>query len=248
MAEVRHLKNAPITEALLDFRVRPNKDIPFPIEQLEQIAEDIAGSYPHVDRKHLRKLEMELGPKGTSTRTHDQGIQGYWFKSSDETRIAQFRSDGFTFNVLKPYEDWETMQSEALKLWHIYEDVLRPTSIIRLATRFINHVVLEVPVLWQKHLTDVPSGVQNLPGKVLNFRDRAMLQCDDDIAANVVVASDDTTGTKITILADVDVFQAKEVHVPIDVDSMLSTLSQLRTFKNDIFFNIFTERTIKTYE
>ena len=94
----------------------------------------------------------------------------------------------------------------------------------------------------------MPFGVENLPGDVLNFMDRAFLQGENGISANVVVASDDAVRTNITILADIDVFRPEELSVPVEMDEIDAILSQLRKFKNEIFFSIFTEQAIKHYE
>ena len=146
MVAVRHLKNAPITEALLDFRVQPKRGLPFPVIELNRLAQEIEDAYPKIEQKQLRKLEMELSPTGMSTRTEEHGIQAYWFRTERDDRIAQFRIDGFTYNMLKPYENWESMQTEALKLWCHYETIMQPQAILRLGARFINHVNLEMPV------------------------------------------------------------------------------------------------------
>ena len=57
--------------------------------------------------------------------------------------IAQFNKDAFVFSRLNPYEDWERFSGEALRLWGIYCELLKPSEVRRVGLRFINRVVVK---------------------------------------------------------------------------------------------------------
>lgn len=248
MAEVRHLKNAPITEALLDIKVGTSSDADFPAERLDQLEQDLAEAYPIVEKRKLRKVKLQISPAETSSNIQESGVLAYWFFTEKKNRIAQFRFDGFTYNMLKPYTSWEEMQKEGLRLWEIYEDIFKPPRIVRIATRFINHVTLQTQYDLEDYLTDMPFGIENMPGKTIQFMNQVSLLDDHENSARVVVASDDSNSPMITILADIDVFRDGEIKVPVDMKSLTATLAQLRAFKNEIFFSIFTEKALSQYE
>jgi uncharacterized protein (TIGR04255 family) len=84
--------------------------------------------------------------RGRPPVVQDLGFQGYFWKTSDEKTIVQFRVDGFTFNRLRPYTSWTELFPQALDLWHLYSRVSRPEVITRLAVRYINRIPLPAGV------------------------------------------------------------------------------------------------------
>src|SRR5262249_12837098 len=99
MAPPRHLSNAPITEAIIDFRVKRSKD--FGVEGFHAVRERLRESYPHIEEQHQYEGRIEFRT-GKSAST-DRGVNGFLFRTEDKLNVAQFRRDGFTFNRLKPY-------------------------------------------------------------------------------------------------------------------------------------------------
>src|SRR5688572_2982331 len=101
MAKQRYLTNAPITEAILDLRVDPAA-LSRP-ERLTDATGLLATDYPFSNEQ--KRLEatfviQEDKPRPTGTREVGRDL---WLKTADEKTIAQFRTDGFTLNKLKPY-------------------------------------------------------------------------------------------------------------------------------------------------
>ena len=144
MARIRHLSKAPITEAVVDFRVSHSPH--FHSDQLRQARERLAHDYPKVDeRKGLEARFALAGGQPLQALTRDLGFQGIWLKTEDEKSVAQFRVDGFTFNRLKPYTSWEHILPEALRLWTIYVELTQPHRLARVALRYINHMRLPGP-------------------------------------------------------------------------------------------------------
>src|SRR5438132_4626724 len=99
MAKIRHLNNAPIEEAIVDFGVvLPDGFSP---ERFGAAKPRLEPSYPIVQ-------EHRMGGEGEEPLT----LQGYLFRSKDEVTLAQFRTDGFTLNRLAPYHNWKDFRSE----------------------------------------------------------------------------------------------------------------------------------------
>ena len=115
MAKYRHLENAPIHEAVIDFRVKLPES--FKLQQLEPLQKELASDYP--DSKTITKTGWMFGVEQNvpMSKIVTEGISGYRLFSSDEKSVVQFRNDGFTFSRLKPYTEWETIFTEAKQLW-----------------------------------------------------------------------------------------------------------------------------------
>ncbi len=128
MAIHRHLKNAPLTEALIDIRV----SLPsiFDPEEFLSLSNDISEKYTKSEPRQLftATFGLEAGKPFTKP-TESKGIHGYICKSEDGKDVVQFRIDGFTFSRLNPYSEWGTVLSEAKRLWLIFELVFHLASI-----------------------------------------------------------------------------------------------------------------------
>jgi uncharacterized protein (TIGR04255 family) len=248
MARKRYLKNAPITEALIDFRVASKKDLS--VESFSSLKSILSNKYPIIEER--RGFETQLAiEKGASPKTSfkDLGIHGYFFKTQDKLNIVQFRVDGFTFNKLRPYTSWEEILPEALRLWKIYRDVASPESVSRLAVRYINHISIPLPVKdFSEYLISPPIVPPELPQTIGGFLMRLVIHDQNmEIAANTTQALEKGLDqNSITIIFDIDAFKIGEFNP--DSDEINNVLGMLRNFKNDIFFCSLTEKTVEAYE
>ena len=137
MAQVRPLRNPPIIEAVIDFRVQYSRQTA--AADFEQFHELISADYPGSKTRQGVEVKIDLdGGKSEQLSI----LSGFLFSSADGTQVVQSKVDGFSFSRLKPYQDWDTMFREAWRLWVAYRNRFSPDRIIRLSTRFINSTVL----------------------------------------------------------------------------------------------------------
>ena len=82
----------------------------------------------------------------------------------------QFRRDGFTYNRLHPYKNWDYLIEHTKRTYPIYKEIAKPEAITRLAVRYINHIKIPLPVddLFE-YFSDPPNIPDELPQNVLNF-------------------------------------------------------------------------------
>ena len=114
MPTPRHLQNAPITEAIIDFRVKARPDLR--AEDFAGVKDQLSNRLPKLEEmRGLQATFQVLKGKGQPPLVQDLGLQGYFFKSQDEKVIAQFRIDGFTLNRLRPYTSWEDIFPQAME-------------------------------------------------------------------------------------------------------------------------------------
>jgi len=249
MARIRHLRNAPITEAIVDFRVSLPGD--FRPDRLREAKERLAQRYPEaLERKGLEtRLEIAAGqPKEPQTR--DLGFQGLWLKTGDQKSVAQFRVDGFTFNRLRPYTRWEEILPEALRLWAVYVDLARPQIVTRVALRYINHMTLPSPVVaLSDYIVAGPTLPHvSAPQRLSSFATRVVLEYPErKMKANVTQVLEIGVKTPApSLLLDIDVYRVGDLDV--STTSMKENLGELREYKNEIFFGSLTERFVEAFE
>lgn len=248
MARIRHLRNAPITEAIVDFRVSLPSD--FRADRLRQARDRLVREYPLVVEHKGMEAHFEFAagqPK--EPRTRDLGFQGIWLKTEDEKSVAQFRVDGFTFNRLKPYTRWEQILPEALRLWRLYTELATPQSVTRLALRYINHMKLPAPASsLDDYILTSPKVPPSVPQTLSAFATRIVLEhAQHQMKANVVqVLEAGIEGPALSLLFDIDVYRAGPLEV--SAATMEQILGNLRDYKNEIFFESLTERFVGIFE
>src|SRR5438445_7655322 len=141
MAQIRHLNQAPIVEAVVDIRVKTRADFAF--ETVASVHEQLLPDYKRKEEMSVTEfyLDQALG-KVIEQRRQDLGKQGFRFITADGIQIVQFRRDGFTFSRLAPYTRWEEVFDEASRLWKIYTGTVPCEEVARVAVRYINRLLL----------------------------------------------------------------------------------------------------------
>src|SRR2546422_577602 len=173
MAKPRHLSKAPITEALIDLRVKlpaETRNVAF----IETIHEQIKNYYPEKKQLLEHRFEFHSGPPPPE-KTATNHV-GYRFTSDDGQQVIQAGINGFTFSRLKPYDTWEKLREEAYQVWKVYESALHPEAITRVATRFINQLDLPGPNMdFDDYLTAAPVVPKTLPQAMSSFFTRILV-------------------------------------------------------------------------
>ncbi|HET7231057.1 MAG TPA: TIGR04255 family protein [Longimicrobium sp.] len=245
MADVRHLSRAPLTEALVDFRIPPHS--PSIREALEALAERLGDEYPNKDEQEQVGAHIELARGEVVAEPIVNRFYGFLCRSQDGLSIAQFRIDGFTYNRLRPYTSWKELLPEAMRLWGLYCQATGCEGVIRLGLRYINHLSIPSGAALSDYLLLGPAISPTLPGNVQEFLTRVVLHdIPDDLTAAVTVVVEPIGAEDKSVLLDVDAFS--EMHAPADSPTVEETLQVLHDFKNRIFFNSLTDAAIRRYE
>ncbi len=246
MAAVRYLRNAPITEALIDLRVKARRDANE--AAFGAALEDLPG-FPILERQHQTELTFAGGTGVAPTQTARERFAGWFVRSPDRLSLAQFRVDGFTFNRLKPYTSWGDIFPKAMDLWRLYLEVARPEMVTRLAVRYINHIPLpEGEYDLANFLAAVPPIPEPLPQYVSGFVSHVVIHDPPSGMSGAIrqVFEQSTNGSAMRLLLDNDVyingqFEPSNPEIAVKLDS-------LREFKNRIFFNVLTDRLLERFE
>ena len=243
MVTPRHLNKAPITEALVDVRVKLRPDID--LSTLQSVADSASGDYPEKKERIRVDSKFEFKTKQSKT-TFD--VDGYLCTSSDQKQVVQFRLDGFTFSRLRPYKTWEDLREEAYRLWQLYVRATSPEWVTRVAVRYLNQ--LEIPLLRElsDYLTSPPTIPRDLPQVLNGFLMRYVIRDPSSDMVGIVMQSFEPVKAPdmAPVVLDIDVF--KEVQYNVDAKTTWETLDQLRGFKNRIFFESITEKIVELYK
>jgi uncharacterized protein (TIGR04255 family) len=130
---------APITEAIVDFRVQYDRGIS--LDKLKKFGAKVSAEYPNEATRDLLQGEINLSTPEAQPR-QSRATVGYIYHSADRRQAVQARLDGFTFSRFTPYQDWAHLVGETRRLWDIFVEVLQPTIVVRVAVRYINQINL----------------------------------------------------------------------------------------------------------
>ncbi len=244
MVEVIHFPNAPITEALLDIRVKlpPQTDL----AKLAVFHDGIRERYPaKQERVSWRgQIEVKASPAAQVSQSAAGGPDGYLFTSVDGRQVVQARLDGFTFSRLKPYDKWETLRDEARELWQQYIRIASPEAVIRVALRYINRIEIPLPIRdFKEYILTTPEIAPDLPQGLDSFFMRLVIPDARTQAAAIVtetVEPIDESNNRLPLIFDVDVFRLAAFNV--QDKTLWETFEQLHDLKNHIFFKSITPK------
>lgn len=246
MATPRALRNPPIKEVLIDFRIAADSTIDAGrLSALRQLLPD----YPIVEEKRQFKAEVRVA-KGevAAPAVTDLGFNGLFFRTSDRSRLAQFRRDGFTLNQLAAYRNADDLIQEGLRLWALYADLVKPVAVTRVAFRYINSLALPYRDgdSFGRFLTAPPPGPPD-PGlqSVSSFLTRVVCHEEDRVA--VVTQKLETSGREAPtpVALDIDVYVVREIEP--QSAALLPILEVLRNLKNRVFFALLTDEAVELY-
>jgi uncharacterized protein (TIGR04255 family) len=246
LPEYPTLPNAPITEALIDIRIKVKSG--FDVNQLQSLHESILYNYPEKKESKNWEGKFELKADGPQVSAGGGQVSGYFFKSADKKQIFQAKVDGFTFNRLKPYETWESFRTEAKRLWQLYSEMVSP-EIVRVAVRYINKFNIPFPIKdFNEYLKAAPSVPEGLPQTVTSFFDRIVIS-NPEIEATAIITKvfeQMVEPSSIPIILDIDAFRLNPDGIEEREAWLL--LEKLRDFKNDIFFLSITDKAKELFQ
>jgi uncharacterized protein (TIGR04255 family) len=246
MARQRHLPKAPITEALVDLRVK--LPATFDVQAFGVVERRLHEDYPTVERMRLFQSSVHVAGDRVSHVASDRGLNGFLLRSSDTTQIAQFRLDGFTHNRLRPYTSWTEVRAEAWRLWHLYCEIANPLVVTRAAVRYINHFEIPESVETASYLTDPPTSPDRAARPMPHYLKRVVVEDPGtQLCAAVTQAVEPSAGTnQRSVLLDIDAYAGGEF-AP-DSSGLENALADLHDFKNQIFFGSLTEAAVEMFE
>ena len=224
--------NAPITEAVIDIQVAASASI----DRLAEAFADEPG-YPLPEKLFATTAAMTFGPEAITVATAKSEPIGYLYRSADRLHICQARTNGFTFSRLAKYPSWVEVSAEARRLWDKYRAAAKPTSITRIALRYVNRLDIPLPVHdFSAYLRTVPQLSPDLPQGLSGYFMQLQLPMPDLQGACVInqtIIEPPAKPDTVSVVLDIDVFRTSGVAV--DEAQLWEQLEQLRNEKNRVF-------------
>jgi uncharacterized protein (TIGR04255 family) len=242
MTQTKYYSKAPITEALIDFRIVPLEESS--LLSLRNLQQSLVGNYMLAEEINLAQGQFQQ-TGSTVTATATQSPLGYRFISNDKTHVFQACLDGFTLSQLEPYKNWATLRNEAKKLWELYSQAVLPRSIERIAVRYINRLDLPLDASHALDFKDYLRTVPEVSGGMLQGVNSYFMQLQIpqiDLGAilllNEGIISPFQEGF-VSVLLDIDLSRA--ANFALDEDTW-NALDELRLRKNEIFEACITDK------
>jgi len=245
-----HLPHAPIVEAVIDVRARA--EVPWEEEAIQAQIKAQLPDYPQADSRRDFRHELKMAPGQEPQQTLlDLGWKGLRLRSSDKPHIAQFNRDGFVFSRLPPYESWEQLVGEGMRLWGIHREIARPAEVQRLGLRFINRILLPPRYTefedYLKAPPKVPDGL-DLPFHSF-FHNETLAVTGHPYAINTIRTiqrPQPSEQDRVGIILDNDVFTVEPFEFQQEI--LESRLTEMRWLKNKAFFGIISEKALATFQ
>lgn len=249
MAKVRHLRNAPVREALIDIQFEPRVEV----EAINRFAEGLISEFPgqHDMWEALVGFNVE-GAQASANTSH--AVIGKRMDTKVDPHILQCRTSGFTFSRLAPYIEWECLRDDAKRLWGAFASEVGPQTVKRVAVRYINEIKIPLPIKdFGDYLVCPPKVPEPLPQGISGFLQRVVIPDEESRCISVVNQLFEgpsllSNGQQaISVVLDIDVFRQTDIE-SLKVDEIFVMLDALREQKNRMFFEHLTEAAVEMFE
>lgn len=242
-----HLSNAPIIEAVIDFRFLPALNIEH--NKIGELQEAIINEYPIKQENKEFQLGFVVGPEQTTQQTISDSVVGYRFENADKKYVFMATKNGFSLSKLAPYEDWNTFLIEAKKISEVYFGILGHQNISRTAVRYVNVIeITEDKADFDEYLVAGPKVPEGLPNVVSEFLIRNVIPCIKHKAFVTIAQAygeSDQIG-KAKVVLDIDAVCSEEYDS--NTGRQWELLNILRTLKNNAFFKSLHPKALETYK
>ena len=231
----RHYPKAPITEALIDIRVIYPQGTT--LEKLKTFGAEVRDDYPHESTREMMEGKIDFSvpqPLSQSSRS----TVGYIFHSPDRKQAVQARLDGFTFSRFAPYQNWGHMMTETRKLWSDFVELLEPTSVLRVAVRYINQINLPLKgdsLSFEQYLSTFPK-IGTADDILLEQFFLRLVMPQEDISAQMILTEAllPQQGASLGVILDIDLFR-ENLSLPTRSEQIWDMLETFRERKNRFF-------------
>lgn len=242
-------KNAPIIEAIIDFRVSIPSELT--LNDLKKVCDNISDIYKPAEPLNTTTLEFAIDTSNQTNNTNSVESQqiGFILKSYDDKHILQIRRDGFTASRIAPYKSWDNLIEATKQPLNKFLSLKHIPTISRIAVRYINRI--DIPSFnnnIDEYLRTAPKISEDLIEKPSSFFMQIVVPI-KSINGNAVINQTivnpvimDTTA----FMLDIDVFM--DTALSANDPKIWNILEQLRIEKNRIFESSITEKTRELFK
>lgn len=245
--EFQQLSKPPITEAVVDFRVKLQDRIN--VDILKKVEDHLDKKYTSKgpNRKVSATLQVDANDSENPQLLSTNNIVGYSFESSDKHYLIQLNLEGITISRLNGYTSWDELVEELANVYATYKEIVGEFVITRTAVRYINKLTVPLQYLdFDDYLTVAPQVPKGLPQVMSEFVTRTVTPVDEERATVIFMQAlqpnfEPVDG--ISVIIDIDVFSEEQYSSEDAIRSVM--LDKLRKLKNKTFFSSITEKALE---
>lgn len=243
------LYNYPVMEAIIDIFVTLPKGTT--LKKLYDFHEEIKAEFPKIKTRKKWTGNICISNEQAEIQSTQGEIEGYWFTTDTESKIIQFRLDGYSFNKLKPYKSWDSFKNEAMIYWDKYKKIAVPTTVSRIGIRYINRIDIPLPITdISEYFQTRPEISEKLPQGLSGFLMRLVIPLPDIIKDDPISPIAYVTQTigkisedKKTIPFIFDINIQGNVNLKPEDSDVWSIIECLKKSARDIFQESITDKT-----
>jgi len=249
--QFEHLPHAPIVEAIIEIRARAESL--GNVNELKESFEKTLPEYSKINRVGQLSFKLPVDfaaqkhrPEMAEQPKSEQTWLGLRLETEDGRNVAQLTRDFFSFSRLKPYENWEKFQAEAIRLWKMHAELTAPSDITRLGVRFINR--LEVPAAGlelNRYLKGLTDPLNELPRSGFFHRDTLSVP-NHSYGVTLIRTNQPASAASeghLGLLIDIDV--SCQDRIAPDIARIERRLADMRWLKNKVFFANVKEKALE---
>jgi len=241
--EYTKLNNPPIAVALFQLRYETDN---FDFNQFDsRIRKYLPNRHENINVGiDFNKTNFPIGESPVLGKANAKIGSHLYYSKNQKTKI-EISSSSFTYICEEQYEGWDNFKSEILKYLKIIEPELSNSKVSRISLRFINKFMFKEfddPSKYFNILVTSVSDKNFYPLEQYGFR-MIMNIPDSDIISIVNHNVENITDGNYIYIFDIDVIDRQNIFY--DIQTIESTINNLRDVKDKIFFDTITSETIE---
>lgn len=244
----QHLSKAPIVEAALEVRVILS--MKWDEISLQNELKQRLPDYPSIEPRQEKKIQLQLPSteKQFNATVEDNGCVGFTCQSNDKLNIVRFNKDAYLFSHLKPYENWGCFSKEALRLWGIYCDLLKPAEIERIGLRFVNQILIEQDTIeFANYYKYPPKSLKGLDWPLVDYFHHDVIRVPETPYVVNLIKTSKKNSDKTSLILDIDVFRQEKI-VYYNELRINECLEEMRWVKNKVFYSSVISKMLKEFK
>lgn len=242
MTDYPILSKPPIREALIDFQFNIGET--FDENKFNPVIKAAQKTFPKEFKKYQLEGKVEVQKGKVNNTTAENKLMGVILKNDSEDSVIQYRANGYTFNNIKKYSNWNIFKTNAIKYWELLDNAIDDIVPNRISLRYVNSLPLAPGV----NLDDYINGCPILPLKEASFIGMfSKLSFEfEDVFGNYILAIENPMNKTINLIVDIEFYINNTSK--LSLAELEKILDNLRNYKNKVFFSVITEKKLEEFK
>lgn len=247
MSARREYRNAPVEEAIVEFRLAPGSEwdptVPGKLHEHPDIKDAYSGR-PRTQRVVQTLLQATAGQP--AELSFEEGIGGVQLVDEDAKHLISVSPNLLSVHVLRPYEGWEHFRQRAKSVIAAYRQIVGIHKVQRLGLRYVNRIVIPTAeVDLDEYFHCGPRSLTGLPDQMASFLNRAEYLYGNGQKLIMTFATIQAPPGMGAFLLDLDVFWEGEA---IEIDTALPILDAMHERLGAAFETVITDKMREVFD